>query len=244
MSFLFSAEIADTNWGCSFSELDVATTHPQIKICFVRVSDLVAFANELIHLVHDNSWMAKLDKGVQRQYDFTVKETAAILIDIFRHTVGVGKIAADFGELMVSVGSARALEKVLGHIKVPLAELWKPQAKQNEGFDFHTTCTGDLINFGEAKYSAKSNPHGLAITQVGEFLAAEKHLRDRAHLVNLVNPVSIDNLDQDRFGVVAAFSVNSSNPIQILKNAAQSAENLMKNKKLSGLYLVGVADEC
>ena len=143
---------------------------------------------------------------------------------------------------MVSIGSARGLEQIFLHSKVPIAELWKPQAKQNEGFDFHTVCGRDLINFGEAKFSSSKNPHGPAIIQAGRFISEEKHLRDRAHLVNLVQPKSISHLDNDDFGVIVAFSINSPNPLGIFKNALETAQSFATENGIENIYLVGVSE--
>ncbi|EPW8660695.1 TPA: hypothetical protein L4T60_004600 [Pseudomonas aeruginosa] len=243
MTLSFSIPVLDAEWGCSYQEVANSMGVPDIRICFVKVDDIKTFAESLTGDVLDTSWMANLDKGVRRQYDYTVKETAAALVGIFKDAMGGGKVGAEFGEVMVSIGSARALEQVFSHSKVPIAELWKPQVKQNEGFDFHTVCTGDFINFGEAKFSASINPHGLAISQAADFISVEKHLRDRGHLVNLVGASSIENLDNDKFGVVAAFSINSDNPLKIFRNALESALDFLKGNKVSGFYLVGVGSK-
>jgi len=234
--------ISDAEWGCSYYEIANALGVPEIKLCFVKVSDLSEFSKKLTHSVLDDSWMTKLDKGSRRQYDYTVKETAGVLVDIFTKTSGSGMIGAEFGELMVSIGSARALEQVFSHSRLPIAELWKPQVKQNEGFDFHTVCTADLINFGEAKFSGQTNPHGNAISQIGDFIAVDKHFRDRGHLEKIVGSQSIEHLDDEKFGVIAAFSINSANPLAIFKNALQSAIEFVGAKSVAGFYLVGVSE--
>lgn len=234
--------ISDAEWGCSYHEVASALGVGGIKLCFVEVSDISEFSKQLTHSVLDDSWMTKLDKGSRRQYDYTVKETAAALVDIFTRASGSGVIGAEFGELMVSIGSARALEQVFSHSRLPIAELWKPQVKQNEGFDFHTVCTADLINFGEAKFSGQTNPHGNAISQIGDFLAVDKHFRDRGHLEKIVGSKSIAHLDAEKFGIVAAFSINSSNPLAIFRNALQSAVKFVGAKNVAGFYLVGVSE--
>lgn len=244
MSLAFEAPVDDEEWGCTYREVAIAAGTGNIKLCFVEVADRGNFAKQLSGLILDTSWMASLDKGVRRQYDYTVRETASILLKIFEEAAGEGEIASEFGELMVSLGSARGLEAVFEHIKVPLAELWKPQAKQNEGFDFHTVCLDEYVNFGEAKFSSSANPHGLALSQAHGFLEEEKHLRDRAHLVNFVSSKSIDQLDDDDFGVIAAFSVNSANPLVIFKNAVETAADFVAKKKIKAVYLVGVGAKC
>jgi hypothetical protein len=243
MSVTFGSSVVDAEWGCSHQEAQIALIKENIKICFVKVSSLSDFAGKLTQVVLDTSWMTSLDKGTQRQYTYTVNETKNILVEIFEDAQKNNALNEEFGELMVSIGSARALENIFLHVKVPLAELWKPQAKQNEGFDFHTVCADELINFGEAKYSAKGNPHGLAITQADGFVDQEKHFRDRAHLKSLVKLGAIDKLDDDRFGVVAAFSLNSNNPELIFRNALSSAQAVLKTGKITNFYLVGVSTD-
>lgn len=244
MSLSLSAEIHDNEWGCSYQEVIDALGNTGIKVCYVTVSNLNEFAAKITNIVLDNSWMTSLDHGTRRAYETTVHETASALVQIFRNTTTLGTVGAEFGEVMVSLGSARALEQVFNHLSTPIAELWKPQKGQNEGFDFHTVCSSDHINFGEAKYSGSATPHGLAITQAGRFVSEKKHLRDRVHLISLVSQQSIANLDQDNFGVVAAFSLNAQNPLTIFKNAMNSALAIVATHSITNFYLVGVRDEC
>jgi hypothetical protein len=244
MSLNLSNEIYDAEWGCSHQEVINALGHKGVKVCYVTVSNLNEFAKKITNIVLDNSWMTTLDHGTRRAYETTVGETASALVQIFRDTASIGTVGAEFGEVMVSLGSARALEQVFNHLSTPIAELWKPQKGQNEGFDFHTVCSSEHINFGEAKYSGSATPHGLAITQAGRFVSEKKHLRDRVHLISLVSKQSIDNLDQDNFGVVAAFSLNAKNPLVIFKNAMASAATLIATHRITNFYLVGVRDEC
>lgn len=124
---------------------------------------------------------------------------------------------------------------------LPVAELWKPQLKQNEGFDFHTVCSDQIINFGEAKFSGVSNPHGKAINQAKGFIDDEKHFRDRVHLINLVSDAAIENIDNDSFGIVAAFSINNDDPLSIIHNAIKSAEGKLNADEIKSVYLVGVS---
>lgn len=240
----FSQEIEDNGWGCSYHEVVNAAGYTPVKVCLTKVKNLNEFAAEITNMVLDNSWMTALDHGTRRAYETTVGETASALVQIFKDTTNQGTIGAEFGEVMVSLGSARALEQVFNHVSIPIAELWKPQKGQNEGFDFHTVCSSEHINFGEAKYSGSATSHGLAITQASKFVTEKKHLRDRVHLINLVSKQSIDNLDQDKFGVVAAFSLNAQNPLTVFKHAMNSAAQVVATHKITNFYLVGVQDEC
>lgn len=238
----FSSKVIDPDWGCDYQEVIISLGCADVKICYVEVKNIDVFAEQLTGWVLDTSWMTGLDRGIRRQYDYTVKETSKLLIDIFRSAAGAGKVGEEFGELMVSIGSARGLEQIFNHAKVPIAELWKPQAKQNEGFDFHTVCKNEFVNFGEAKFSSSKNPHGPAMEQVNRFINEEKHLRDRGHLLNLVAANSIAHLDDDRFGAVAAFSINSQKPLAIFQNALETALEFVKGKSVKFLYLVGVGE--
>lgn len=241
--------VIDAAWGCEHCDIP-SLAAGNIRACKVSVSDIGKLAYELSRTVVDTSWMAKLDKGARRAYEKTVAETASLLVAIFKAasaasaassptTTGSG-IQEDFGELMVSMGAARALNQVFSHLEVPLAELWKPQAKQNEGFDFHTVCQSDWVHFGEAKYSSSKSPHGIAIAQISEFLKADKQYRDRPHLEKLVAPSAIQKLDNEEFGVVAAFSINAVKPEQVLKNAIKTAKSLASAHKIAQIYLIGV----
>lgn len=237
----YSTDIDDPSWGCTHTEIIYSTAPPKIKLCHVKVSDIKKIALELTNSVLNTSWIMNLDSGTRRSYEKTAAETAQLLVDIFNRAASSSKIAGDFGELLVSIGSARALELIFDHIQTPIAELWKPQKKQNEGFDFHTTCPGKFINFGEAKYSSKKNPHGEALSQAHEFVNEEKHFRDRVHLVNLVHKSAIENLDNAKFGIVAAFSLNSTSPLTIFNNALASAEGILSLTNIETIYLVGVS---
>ncbi len=238
----YGKQITDIDWGCEHFEVEYSSQGENVKLCFIEISDIQKIASALTSQVLNTSWMMKLDKGTKRSYDKTVEETAQKLVEVFKSAGGTGKVASEFGESMVSMGSARALEMLFNHFVLPVAELWKPQAKQNEGFDFHTVCPEEVINFGEAKFSSvkSKNPHYDAIPQACDFIDAEKHFRDRVHLLNLVSENAIKNLDDEDFGVIAAFSINSDNPLDILENAFESAQKEFSSRNVKFVYLVGV----
>jgi hypothetical protein len=233
--------LIDTNWGCDYSEILPSPLVEKVRICLVKVSDISKIAIALSKQVLDTSWMMELDNGTQRSYRRTVEETAEELVKIFKETGEASLIGSEFGEVMVSMTSARALHKIFGHQALPIAELWKPQLSQNEGFDFHTVCPRSYINFGEAKFSAGINPYTKAITQAKEFIEKEKHLRDRNHLVNLASGDAIRNLDDDAFGVIAAFSLNSENHSIVLGKAITSLQRIFDLNNVESVYLVGVS---
>lgn len=236
-------EINCLSWGCDFQQLSLDGIPSNIHVCLVKVNTLTSVAVECVKAVADNTWISRLDPRVGRGYTKTVNQTAQVLSKIFSDFINSGNksnIGADFGEIMVSIGSAAALSALLQHNNLPVSELWKPQVKQNEGFDFHTQCSSFYLNFGEAKFSDSDSPHGDAIPQIKRFIEEEKHLRDRVHLINLAFAESIDNLDEDKFGAVVAFSINAKDPEKVLRNAATSAFTHFKELTFQNVYIVGV----
>lgn len=240
MTITYSAQQADAIWGCSYQEAISSLGQANIKLCFVQIHDVRTFATTLTKVVLDKTWMTSLDVTARRAFDAAVDKTASKLVTTFHNTSTTGTVGGDFGEVMVSIGSARALENLFSHLRIPIAELWKPKKSQNGGFDFHTVCKGMLINFGEAKYSSTSNSYTDAIDQADEFLGDEKHLADGIYLEKLVEPPSMSMLNNDEFGIVAAFSINSKKPDQILASALDAAKKVMGAKKIKNFYLVGV----
>lgn len=243
MSVSYGKVIPDLSWGCEFTEVLNSTEMQFVKICHVHVTQISQISKMLTSSIVDTSWMVDLDIGAREAYEYTVQETSELLIKIFKAAESAGSIVEDFGELMVSMGAAKSLELLLSHTLIPIAELWKPQAKQNEGFDFHSVCTADHINFGEAKYSSNSTTYGIALDQASEFLIAKKHKRDWVHLTSLASPASIKNLNANLHGIIAAFSVNAKEPLTIYKNALQRAIEFAAEKKVSFVYMVGVTHE-
>lgn len=237
----YGSQHSDTDWGCDYFEVEATTPIGKIRVCHVIVRDVKIISEALAKHVLDTSWMTNLDVGSKRGYDRTVQETAAALVKIFESTKTPSDVGSEFGEVMVSIGSTKALEKIFNHVILPIAELWKPKIKQNEGFDFHTVCTNNRINFGEAKYSKSANPHGNAINQSKGFINDEKHLRDYFHLKELTSEAALDNLNNDNFGIVASFSINTAEPLQVLKNAIESAQEKLSLDSIKAVYLVGVS---
>ncbi|WP_054017606.1 hypothetical protein [Pseudoalteromonas sp. R3] len=237
----YGSQYSDADWGCDYFEIETDTPIGKIKVCHVIVNDIKIISEALAKKVLDTSWMTNLDVGSKRAYDRTVQETASTLVEIFESTTTHSDVGSEFGEVMVSIGSTKALEKIFNHVILPIAELWKPQIKQNEGFDFHTVCSDKFINFGEAKYSGSENPHGNAINQSKGFIDDEKHLRDYVHLRELASDTAVENLNNDSFGIVASFSINASDPLVVLKNAIKSAQDKLSSDSIKAVYLVGVS---
>jgi hypothetical protein len=204
-SLSFGDEYKDDDWKCSFSEVSESDgVLDKIVLCHVNVLDISKLADELAKSIMDNSWIMGLDEGVTLAYKKTAEETATVLVNIFKNNILTedgNRISGEFGEMMVSMGASRALETIFSHVSLPISELWKPKLKGNEGFDFHTICPEQLINFGEAKYSSSKNPYGGksgdsggAAGQADGFIKAEKHLRDYVHLMHLAEGEPSENL--------------------------------------------------
>jgi hypothetical protein len=240
----FGDEHTDNDWGCTHTNV-VPSTNPKIHLCHVSVSDLEVLALKLSESVINTSWIMDMDEQARRSYDRTASDTANSLVELFKTTTNEDGVSGEFGELMVSMGASRFLEIILHHISLPISELWKPQRKQNEGFDFHTVCPENVINFGEAKFKSPpaSSPVSNAADQANKFFSEEKHLRDRVHLINLVENVAIENLGADLYGMVIAFSMNAKNPLTVYKNAIEKVESLSFFDQVKYVYVVGVAHE-
>lgn len=238
-------------WGSTFSEVISISESGNIFVCHATITDLEQVALELSKKVNDTSWIVELDSRARRAYETTALKTAQTLIEIFKKNPLINsKVVSEFGELMVSMGSSKALEVVFDHKCLPIAELWKPKISQNEGFDFHTVCSGNIINFGEAKFSSSSSPYGGnsgdstgAGGQADGFIGDAKHLMDGVHLGSLAGEHPVSNLDNDLFGVILAFSINAVNPLLVLKNALENSLTYQNLKKAKNIYIVGVSHE-
>ncbi len=226
--------------GCEMAEVEGDHRQPHILICHVNVSDVERMATQLAADVLDTSWIMNLDPRSQRAYRQTVAETAARLATLFRQAADENNVGSEFGELMVSMGASKALEVVFLHTALPISELWKAQVSGNEGFDFHTICSSRVIHFGEAKYSANSNPYRVAAEQAERFLQEEKHLRDTPHLDILARD-GMDELDRDIWGIVIAFSINAQQPLIVLRHAVERAQQCVRISSSRAVVVVGVS---
>lgn len=123
----YGNKYSDLDWGCDYFEIETGVSIAKIKVCYVIVEDIKKISEALTEKILDTSWMVKLDVGSKRALDRTVKETASALIEIFESTKKPSDVGSEFGEVMVSIASARALEKIFNHMILPIAELWKPK---------------------------------------------------------------------------------------------------------------------
>jgi len=239
----------EETWGATFKAITSTSNTGNVFICHATIANLEKIANELTSRVIDQSWIIELDQRARRAYESTASRTAEKLVKILKgNLTDENKVKSEFGEIMVSMGSAKALEVVFNHRSIPLAELWKPNLSQNEGFDFHTICKEEIINFGEAKFSSSSNPYAGnsgdtsgAGGQADKFIYDGKHLMDNVHFDSLAGETAATNLDNDLFGIVLGFSINASNPLLILRNALENVQTYSNLKKAKNIYIVGVS---
>lgn len=231
----------DSEWGCRHSDVSHLSTDAKVAVYLVNIDDINTLANSMCSEILDKSWMYKLNADMQLSYRSSANETIAVLVEIFKNIqTDKGHLTDSFGESLITMASARLLECLLQHHRLPIAEIWKPQKKQNEGFDFHTICTRNFINFGEAKYSRKKNPYHDSIVQIDDFLSREKHFRDMVHLEKLAPGLPYENLASQKYGVVASFSLNGKTEDNIIEKAIQHALGMATYAKFERIYIIGV----
>lgn len=187
----------------------------------VRISDVPALATELVALISDTSWINKLDIVERTSYMARAAPTIRKLVDSVL-TKAESPISSEFGEYMISTTAQRTLLDRLTHQHVPLAELLKEKVSGNPGFDFHTESETQLIAFGEAKYSGTTNPHRAALEQIDSFIQQKKDDMELVMIRPFVTSYAVNNFTAGKKAFVAAFSINSASPDQIIANALSS----------------------
>ena len=105
----------DNEWGCTHYRYHDSSN---VKACIVAVDDLDKISEKLTSAVLDSSWMLDLDKGTQRTYAYTARDTANALVEVFKTFSEDHQLGAEFGEVMVSISSARSLSVIFDHIAV------------------------------------------------------------------------------------------------------------------------------
>lgn len=204
----------------------------------VRINNIESRATEMIDIISNTCWIERLNAVEQATFKARSKRTIEKLVSQISDRVE-DEITTEFGEFLVSESAQTTLDTNFGHLKVPLAELLKEKVIGNPGFDFHTESKTKLVAFGEAKYSSSSNPHTVAINQIADFINLEK---DSAELIIIQNFVSSDAIDKSLNGeraYVAAFSINSTNPERIIKNALKS-DTIDPLLKFPEIYVIGI----
>ncbi|MEJ0062747.1 MAG: hypothetical protein WDO70_05980 [Alphaproteobacteria bacterium] len=214
------------------------TTSCLVYSAHIKIKDIKIYAKDMIQLIEDTSWIKKLGPIEQTAFDARAKRTIEELAkNIFSKVEDAP--TKDFGEYMVSISAQDVLNKNLIHIKIPLAELWKEKVTGNPGFDFHTESDCKIVVFGEAKYSSSDNPYTEAIKQILSFITLRKddsELSDLSHFVS--DDAKTAYLDGKK-AYVAAFSINSLNPSNIIANVLKST-NIDQLLAYPKLFVVGV----
>ncbi len=215
------------------------TTTCNVYSIHVKVDDISSKAKAMITMIQDTSWIEKLDIINQKSFEVRARKTIEKLVhDILLKVENT--VSEEFGEFLISVTALDSLEFQYSHKKVPLAELFKERKTGNGSFDFHTETHGELIAFGEAKYSGSSSRYRDALEQIASFISDEKDISDMADIRHFVSENSALKVIQDnKKAFVAAFSINAINPSKIIKNALSSIyiDDLLVYDEL---YIIGI----
>lgn len=210
-----------------------------VKVMLVDASNISVAVRELIGAVQDVIWIDKLDVIPKASFESTALRTVAKLVAKFGAVQD--ELTSDVGEYLVSFSASQGLEEAFGHAVVPISELWKEKVSGNHGFDFHSESLGSVISFGEAKYKSASNPYDDAAKQVISFLGESKDKGDSIYLQYFVSEAAMETfLCQGARGVALAFSVSSSNPLDILDNALDNSNIMALANLCDELYVIGV----
>lgn len=214
------------------------STSSIVYSAIIKIVDIDSRATEMIKAISNTSWLNALAPVEKASFNARSKRTIVKLVELIKQCATDG-VTADFGEYMISDSAQTMLENQLGHHKVPLAELLKEKIRGNPGFDFHTESNSQHITFGEAKFSASTNPHADAINQIVDFIKLEK---DNAELTIIKNFVSEESVNKSLKGAkayVAAFSINSKNPASIISNALKS-KNIDALLSFPEVFVIGI----
>lgn len=196
------------------------TTTGLVFSAHVKIKNIESRAAEMIEIISNTSWIDKLNAVEKATFMARSQRTIEKLVGLIRSRVE-DEITTEFGEFLVSE-TAQSTLGALGHSKVPLAELLKEKVTGNPGFDFHTESESKLIAFGEAKFSSSTNPHPIALNQISKFIKLEKDTAELIIIQNFVSAEATENSLNGKRAYVAAFSINSKNPEQIIRNALMS----------------------
>lgn len=204
----------------------------------IEITDVEAYAQELIDNITDTSWISSLDSTAKMSYEVTAKNTIQKLVELFKEVED--EVTADFGEFMISLSSGTCLQNTHSHTCLPLSELWKEKLSNNHGFDFHTLSPVENFSFGEAKFKSSGNAYPSAAKQTLRFSKEGKDKIDAVHLEHFASKIAIENLEKDKKGYAVAFSLNSKDYETILKNSLQNEDIKELSKRCDELYIIGV----
>lgn len=204
----------------------------------IKIKDVEGRAKKMFDTISNTSWLNELKPVEKATFKARSQRSITKMCNLIINRAE-NEVTKEFGEFMISESAQTILQDNLGHIKVPLAELLKEKISGNPGFDFHTESSSKLISFGEAKYSAKIDPHQKAITQIVDFIKLEKDTAELAIIQNFVSKDAIDKSLTGQKAYVVAFSINSKDPKLIISKALSSnaIESLLTFPEL---FVIGV----
>lgn len=252
MIFLVFFSIIDT--ACGLGNIDMNIIYHQVvdpadlprgftaevHLFCIEISDVKTNAENLIKQISNTSWISELDPVGVATFERASNETIEKLLEIFRSANEGNEIAKEFGEYMISLNSGNCLNQRCNHETLPISELWKPRITGNEGFDFHTLGPSNKFSLGEAKYLTQGNAYGRSAKQVCDFIDSGKDKIDSGLLFHFKKPIALDNLIKGRRGFTVAFSINSSEYEQVLRNSLQNESIDRLLKCCDELYIIGV----
>ncbi len=212
-----------------------------IHCIYVLIDDLEVVIGNMRSEISDTSWINGLGSIDQKIYKINANKTIKKIVEIITSRVA-NELNDSVGEYMISYTAQQVLVDCLKHIRLPLAEFLKEKVSGNPGFDFHTISQNKLLNFGEAKFSLNNTAKDRAINQISDFIDLGKdfgELLSLRPLLDRIDGIILENMDNERRGYIAAFSLNAKNIDVIFENALKS--NAMKNiGKYQEFYLIAI----
>lgn len=202
------------------------TEHIKLEdhITFIRINptDIVVTLRNVFDSLSNLSWINEFDpEYIRRSFSVRAAATVQYIADnIIRSTDD--EITKDSGEYVISELARKTIVEELDYLDIPLAELIKEQKSGNPGFDFYSVNKVNVILFGEAKYLARQNAYGSALSQIVRFESEERHIADLLDIDKFCCPESLDNVVNNKKGFVAAFA-SKKTPTQII------VDNIKKN---------------
>ncbi len=209
-----------------------------LYVASIEVTDLAKAVESSLDDICDGSWIAKLPKMLQIGYKSRFEKSAKNISAKIKSNAS-DKITKESGEIVIVQVARECLCEKFNHIAIPLAELFHSKESGNASFDFHSESEKSLIVFGEGKYRSKGNSYNLALKQIQDFFAKNKHHDDAVHLANFVTKNANKSFAQSEQAFAAVFSINGKNMEKILDNAMKSNFVRLVNSH-SELYLIGV----
>ena len=205
---------------CEICKLDLSNINTTNQSWLIRVDpeDLSTTLKEIFMQLKDMSWLNKLEfKPLRDSFEERAKITCDHLKEKLLDNSTNDNIKENAGEYIVSNLSKTALIVGMNHTDIPLMELLGRKRTNNPGFDFYTE-KDKLLVAGEAKYIDSSNAYNSSLKQIYEFINQNKHIQDIALLMFFTNDESLENLNQNKFNICAAFSSTQIKTSDLINN--------------------------